>query len=114
MTKAKNLVTIRNKLARPVNPMAVGVDWGQRGFRCKQVLDPPGREWRDSVHNANELVTILKGRLEFDVAGTLLDADEGDEIFIPAGTVHTVRNTAPCATSWLYGCEVTQGFVGWL
>ena len=114
MTKLKIFETIRNKFARPVNPMAVGVDWGQRGFRCKQMLGSPGREWRDFVHCADKLVTILKGRLEFDVAGTLFDAEEGDEIFIPAGAVLTVRNTAPTATSWLYGNDGTQGSVGWL
>ncbi len=96
---------IRNKFARPVNPMAVGIDWGRRGFRCRRMRDPPGQEWRDFVHDSDELVMVLKGRLEIDVAGVLVDAEEGDEIFIPAGAVHTVRNTAPSSTSWLYGYD---------
>ena len=100
---------IRNKFARPVNPMAVGIDWGQRGFRCRQMRDPPGQEWRDFVHDGDELVMVLKGRLEIDIAGMLIDAEEGDEIFIPAGAVHTVRNTAPSITSWLYGYDAAAG-----
>jgi mannose-6-phosphate isomerase-like protein (cupin superfamily) len=99
---------IRNKFARPVDPMAVGLDWGRRGFRCRRMLDPAGREWPGIVHGADELVMVLKGRLEIDIAGVLIDAEEGDEIFIPAGAVHSVRNTAPTATRWLYGYEGAQ------
>ncbi len=94
---------IRNKFARPVDPMAVGLDWGRRGFRCRRMLDPPGQHWRDIVHRADELVMVLEGRLEIEVAGVLIEAEEGDEVFIPAGAVHSVRNTAPTTTSWLYG-----------
>ena len=94
---------IHNKFARPVNPMAVGFDWGRRGFRCRRMRGPPGREWRDIALGADGLVMVLEGRLEIDIAGVLVDAGEGDEIFIPAGVVHTVRNTAPTATIWLHG-----------
>ncbi len=100
---------IRNKFGRPVNPIAVGIDWGLRDFRCRRMSDAPGQEWRDFVHDADELVMVLKGRLEITVAGVLIDAEEGDEVFIPAGAVHTIRNTAPSTTSWLYGYAGTRG-----
>lgn len=94
---------IRNKFARPVNPMAVGLDWGRRGFRCRSMRDPSGRERREFVQSANGLVLVLEGRLEIDIAGVLVEAGEGDEIFIPAGAPHTVRNPGATTTRWLRG-----------
>ncbi|MHA1537915.1 MAG: cupin domain-containing protein [Alphaproteobacteria bacterium] len=108
--KASNLdPVIRNKFSRPVNPMAVGLDWGRRGFHCRQMRDPPGQEWRDFVHDADELVLVLKGRLEISLAGHIIEAEEGDEVFIAGGAVHTVRNAATATTIWLYGYAGGKG-----
>jgi mannose-6-phosphate isomerase-like protein (cupin superfamily) len=98
---------LRDKWAYPVNPMSVGMDWGRRGYSCDRIADPPDREWRDFEHETGELIVVLDGRLEIEIEVdgevALLDAMAGDEIFVPAGARHTVRNVHTGTTRWLYG-----------
>lgn len=105
----------RNKWAYPVNPMSVGMDWGRRGYTCHRIADPPDAEWLDFEHDTNELIVILDGRLEIEIAVDggvqCLDALTGDEVFVPAGARHTVRNTHTGTTRWLYGYQAeVRGF----
>jgi mannose-6-phosphate isomerase-like protein (cupin superfamily) len=97
----------RSKWSYPVNPMSVGMDWGRRGYSCERIADPPGQEWRDFVHDTDELMVVLDGWLEVEVAvdgaAQRFDAMAGDEVFVPAGANHTVRNAHSGTTRWLYG-----------
>ena len=68
-------------------------------------MDPPGREWNDFVHGCNELVTVVEGRLELEVAGEIVVAGPGDEVIIPEGARHSVRNVHDGTTVWLYGYD---------
>ena len=45
------------------------------------------------------------GRLELTIGGQRLVAGPGDEVFIPQGTVHSVKNIHDPATYWLYGYD---------
>ncbi len=57
-------VLARNKFAAPLDAAAVTADWRGRGYSCGSFVDPPGRCWEDFVHDCNELVTVVEGRLE--------------------------------------------------
>ncbi|MBK8210077.1 MAG: cupin domain-containing protein [Rhodospirillales bacterium] len=59
----------------------------------------------DFVHGSNELVTVAEGRLEVTVRNIRVVADPGDEVFIPKGARHSVRNIHSDATHWLYGYD---------
>lgn len=98
-------LVIKGKFARPVSRDAVAQDWQARGFSCDVFVDPPGREWLDYVHNTNELVTVLEGRLSLTVGGQTVAVEEGDEVFIPRAVTHSVRNIHHRATRWLYGYD---------
>jgi mannose-6-phosphate isomerase-like protein (cupin superfamily) len=87
----------------PVDVAQVGRDWRARGYSCHDFQDPPGREWKDFVHDTQELVTVVEGRLELEVEGTRVAAGPGDEVFIPKGARHTVRNVHGARTRWLFG-----------
>lgn len=89
----------------PIDRAAVAADWHARGYSCHDFEDPPGRAWNDFVHRTQELVTVIEGRLELEVAGTRLIAEPGDEVFIPRGAVHSVRNVHPARTRWLFGYD---------
>lgn len=93
------------RFERPVELRAVARDWAERGFSCDTFVDPPGREWRDFVHGCNELVTVMEGRLGMTVDGETCELSPGDEILIPKGAVHTVRNIHSGTTRWLYGYD---------
>ena len=103
-TSSVDIVT-RHRFAAPVDRDAVARDWAARGYSCGVFVDPPGRAWRDFVHDTNELVTVVDGRLELTVAGTTLIAEPGDEVFIPRDAVHTVRNISSDTTRWLFGYD---------
>ena len=98
------LVT-RHAFDTPVDREAVAASWRGRGYSCNDFVDPPGRAWRDFVHDCNELVTVVEGRLELDVAGERVMAEPGDEVFIPKHARHSVFNVNDATTVWLFGYD---------
>jgi uncharacterized protein YdcH (DUF465 family)/quercetin dioxygenase-like cupin family protein len=96
---------VRHKFAQPVDVAAVTRDWIKRGFSCRAFTDPPGQVWRDYVHDTDELVTVVDGRLEVTMHGENWVLGPGDELYIPRGVSHTVRNLHAGTTRWLYGYD---------
>ncbi len=97
-----NLLT-RAKFAPPVDASEVECDWRARGFSCENFVDPPGREWNDFIHDTDELVTVLEGRLRFLIDGETYELQPGDELLIPKGLLHSVHNIHRGTTRWLFG-----------
>lgn len=93
------------KFRTPIDRAIVAEDWRARGFSCDLFTDPPGREWLGFTHDTNELVTVLSGRLELELGGKWFAVEEGDEVFIPRGARHSVRNINESTTRWLYGYD---------
>lgn len=93
----------RGYFAVPVARDAVAVNWRARGYDCHDFSDPPGRAWRDFVHDVDEVVTVLSGRLALEMDDVALELGPGDEAFIPRGARHTVRSIAEGRTDWLFG-----------
>lgn len=86
-----------------INQHDVDQEWAARGFSCSLWVDPPGQRWEDFVHSTDELVVVLEGELEFEINGEISRPKLGEEVFIPAGAVHSVRNTGDSTVRWLYG-----------
>jgi quercetin dioxygenase-like cupin family protein len=85
-----------------IDTAAVAREWAARGYSCETWIDPPGQVWADFVHDVDELVMPVVGEVEFEVAGKAFRPQLGEEVFIPANAVHTVR-TGPTGSRWLYG-----------
>jgi len=85
------------------NQKDVSKDWATRGFSCELWVDPPGQCWEDFVHTTDELVIVVEGEMEFEINGEISHPRTGEEIFIPAGAVHSVRNIGGSIARWLYG-----------
>lgn len=81
----------------------VAADWRERGFSCGLWVDPPGQVWADYVHGVDEVVMVVEGEVEFEIAGVAHRPRPGEELLIPAGVRHTVRNVGPGEARWLYG-----------
>ena len=62
----------------------VEAEWGTRGFTCELWVDRPGKEWKDFVHNVDELLMAVEGEIELDMNGKTLRPQLGEEILIPA------------------------------
>ncbi len=95
----------RAKFTAPVDPGAVRRAWRERGFSCVRFADPPGRAWNDFVHDTNELVTVVDGRLRFTMGEWTYELGPGDELLIPRGARHSVLNIHAGTTRWLYGYD---------
>ncbi len=96
----------KGKFETPVDRSADAADWRGRGYSCGLFIDQPGREWTCFVHGTNELVTVTEGRLELTIGGQRLVAGPGDEVFIPRGAVHSVKNIHDATIYWLYGYDL--------
>jgi mannose-6-phosphate isomerase-like protein (cupin superfamily) len=90
------------KMAEP-DRTKVAADWASRGFSCDLWTDPPGQRWEDFRHVADEVVTVLGGQKEFEVAGAVHHTKTGEEHLTPAGAVHTARNVGKTTARWRYG-----------
>jgi len=81
----------------------IAAKWAARGFGCDLWTDEPGQRWEDFRHPTDELVTVLEGQVEFEVAGIVHHPQVGQELLIPAGTIHSARNIGTTTARWLYG-----------
>lgn len=86
-----------------VDQKAVEKKWQARRFSCSLWVDPPGREWRDFVHDTDELVMVVEGEQEFAMNSSTYRPGIGEELLIPARTYHTARNVGTTTSKWLYG-----------
>jgi mannose-6-phosphate isomerase-like protein (cupin superfamily) len=81
----------------------VAADWAKKGFSCELWIDSPGQRWEDFTHATDELVVVLEGKMEFEIAGRVCHPEIGEELLIPAGALHSARNIGKSTTRWLYG-----------
>ena len=85
---------------------SVRSNWQSRGFNCDVWTDPPGQTWEDYTHAVDEIVMILEGEVEFEIGE--LRPSVGEELYIPAGVLHSVRNIGKSTSRWLYGYKTTS------
>ncbi|GAB1722084.1 MAG: hypothetical protein NTNFB01_09800 [Nitrospira sp.] len=86
-----------------VNQQLVATEWLARGFSCDLWVDPPGQVWEDYRHATDELLMLVAGRLELEFGERCIRPAPGEEILIPAGVSHSVRNIGETTAQWLYG-----------
>ena len=87
-----------------MDPETIAEDWYRRGFSCELWEDHPGHEWRNCVHETDELFMVLEGEIELEMAGQEIRPERGDELLIPVGMRHSVRNVGTTTSKWLHGC----------
>lgn len=86
-----------------INRQDIADNWKSKGFSCDLWADPPGQRWEGFVHETDELVVVIDGEMEFEINGVSSCPETGEEIYIPAGAVHSVRNLGGTTARWLYG-----------
>jgi quercetin dioxygenase-like cupin family protein len=97
-------LVIRNwNVSDPNVRAAIAEAWEHQGYDCQLWIDEPGREWHNFVHPTDELVVLLEGDLEVEVAGQRARLKPGDEVLIPAGARHSVFNRGTTTARWLFG-----------
>ncbi len=81
----------------------IAKDWHARGFSCGLWIDHAGREWSNHPRQTDELFMMMSGELELELEGQSIRPSVGEEIRIPAGMPHTIRNIGGKTARWLYG-----------
>ena len=51
---------------------------------------------------------VLEGDVEFEIGRKVLHPAAGEELFIPARVLHSVRNRGKTTSRWLYGYKMNQ------
>jgi quercetin dioxygenase-like cupin family protein len=78
--------------------------WAEEGFGCDLWVDPPGQIWPGFIHRGDEMLLVTKGRLVLETeTDSPVTLEPGDQVMIPAGISHTVRNVGGTEARWLYG-----------
>ena len=83
-------------------PDLIKQNWNSRGYSFGVFRDPPGQVWADFVHRTDELVVLAEGEIEVEIEGKSQRPQIGEEVFIPANAVHTVRNVGLTNSVWYY------------
>jgi mannose-6-phosphate isomerase-like protein (cupin superfamily) len=78
-------------------------DWHNRGFSFGVWEDPPEQVWENFKHDVDELLMLAEGSIEVLMQGKRIRPHIGQEILIPAGVTHTVRNIGEFNNRWYYG-----------
>jgi mannose-6-phosphate isomerase-like protein (cupin superfamily) len=82
---------------------AVHRDWAGQGFSCEVWVDPPGQIWPDVLHDVDQMVLLLEGDCVVELHERTIRMMPGDELLLPAGERHTVRNRGNGPARWLHG-----------
>ncbi len=77
--------------------------WRERGYSCGMWIDHAGREWKNEPQETDELFMVLSGEIELELGEQRLSPCPGEEILIPAGRSHRIRNIGGKTARWLYG-----------
>ena len=84
-----------------MDPEQIMKNWESRGYSFGVFKDPPGQVWADFVHRTDELVVLAEGDIEIE--GKSQKPQVGEEVFIPANAIHTVRNIGKTNNVWYFG-----------
>ena len=64
---------------------------GREVIQARVEIDPGG-DFPSHTHPGEEIIYVLQGTLEYRIAGKSATVKAGDVLFVPAGTVHSVKN----------------------
>ena len=69
----------------------------------------PGAAFPRHTHPGEEVIYVLAGTLEYEVAGKPATLKAGDVLFVPKGTVHAARNIGSVPATELATYDVEKG-----
>jgi quercetin dioxygenase-like cupin family protein len=64
---------------------------GREAIQVRVEIDP-GYVFPKHTHPGEEIIYVLEGTLEYEIAGKRSTVKAGDVLFVPAGVVHSVKN----------------------
>ena len=52
----------------------------------------PGSAFPSHTHPGEEVIYVIEGTWEYEIAGKSVKAKAGDTLFVPSGTIHSAKN----------------------
>ena len=86
-----------------ISQQEVAKKWQEQGYSCGLWTDSPGQNWENFTHEVDELVMVVEGEVEFEFESKIYHPKIGEELLIPSGTRHSVRNVGKTTSNWFYG-----------
>ena len=69
----------------------------------------PGAYFPRHTHPGEEIIYVLSGTIEYEIAGKLATVKAGDVLFVPDGVVHAARNVGDTPASELATYVLEKG-----
>jgi quercetin dioxygenase-like cupin family protein len=64
---------------------------GREVIQVRVDLDP-GQVFPGHTHPGEEIIYVIEGTWEYEIAGRSVTANAGDVLFVPGGTIHSAKN----------------------
>ena len=83
-------------------------EWAEKGYSFGIWKDSPDQIWFGFVHATDEIIMLVEGKIEIEFQGRKISPKIGEEVVIPAGVKHTVKNIGKSNNIWFYGYRIAQ------
>jgi quercetin dioxygenase-like cupin family protein len=100
--------------ARPTGTIRTDLQRHDLSIPGREVLQArvdfaPGATFPRHTHPGEEIIYVLSGTLEYEVAGKAVTLKAGDVLFVPTGVVHAARNVGDVPAAELATYVIEQG-----
>jgi quercetin dioxygenase-like cupin family protein len=99
---------------RPPGSTRIDLQRHDLGIEGREVLQArvdfaPGAYFPRHTHPGEEIIYVLSGTIEYEIAGKLATVKAGDVLFVPDGVVHAARNVGDTPASELATYVLEKG-----
>jgi quercetin dioxygenase-like cupin family protein len=99
---------------RPPGSTRIDLQRHDLSIEGKEVLQArvdfaPGAYFPNHTHPGEEIIYVLSGTIEYEVAGKLVTVKAGDVLFVPNGVAHAARNVGNTPASELATYVLEKG-----
>lgn len=101
-----SIVPSSGQAPRPPGSARTDLQRHDLGIEGREVLQArvdfaPGAYFPRHTHPGEEIIYVLSGTIEYEIAGKLTTVKAGDVLFVPNGVVHAARNVGDTSASEL-------------
>ncbi len=92
---------VRWEKSEPPNKVFIEKELRAEGYRTELWVDRPGTSYRDYRHDRDEIVWVLQGEAQVEIASETEKLGSGDRVFIPKGMKHSLTVLGDRTLYWL-------------
>jgi len=109
-----SIVSSSAQTPRPPGSIRTDLQRHDLGIEGREVLQArvdfaPGAYFPRHTHPGEEIIYVLSGTIEYEIAGKLATVKAGDVLFVPDGVVHAARNVGDTRASELATYVLEKG-----